>query len=133
MIINLLKGELPMTRQDIDLEDLIKQTEDKITNNEYYEDVTVVYKNLNVHLRVQPISQSRFTELSKNKKALDNAEFNTLIIHECVLNKKDNKPFTIEQIDKLFTGGLAAEIAIKCCNVSGINLNPDDLKKLTDF
>lgn len=122
-----------MTRKDIKLEDLIKQTEDKITNNEYYEDVTVTYKNYNVHLRIKPINQSRFTALSKNKQALDNAEFNTLIIHECVLNKYDNKPFTKEQINKLFTGGLAAAISIKCCEVSGINLNPDDLKKLQDF
>ena len=122
-----------MTRQDIELEDLLKQTEDKITNNEYYEDCTVVYKNYNVHIRVRPISQARFTVLSKNKSALDNAEFNTLLIHECVLNKADNKTFTKEQINKLFTGGLAAAVCIKCCEVSGINLNPDDLKKLQDF
>lgn len=122
-----------MTRQDIDLEDLIKQTEDKITNNEYYEDVTVVYKNYNVHLRIKPISQSRFTILSKNKRALDNAEFHTLIIHECVLNKHDNKPFTIDLINKLFTGGLAAEISMKCCEVSGINLTKAEMKRMQDF
>ena len=122
-----------MTREDIDLEQLIKETEDKITNNEYYEDVTVVYKNYNVHIRIKPISQSRFTALSKNKQALDNAEFNTLLIHECVLNKHDNKPFTIDQINRLFSGGLAAEISMKCCEVSGINLNSEDLKKLKDF
>lgn len=122
-----------MTTKDIDLEDLIKETEDRITNNEYFEDVTVTYKDLNVHVRIRPISQSRFTVLSKNKKALENAEFNTLIIHECVLNKYDNKPFTISQIDKLFTGGLAAELALQCCKVSGINLNPEDLKKTANF
>ena len=122
-----------MTREDIDLEQLIKETEDKITNNEYYEDVTVVYKNLNVHVRIKPISQSRFTALSKNKQALDNAEFNTLLIRECVLNKNNNKPFTMDQINKLFTGGLAAELSLKCCEVSGINLNPDDLEKLKNF
>ena len=122
-----------MTREDIDLEQLIKETEDKITNNEYYEDVTVVYKNLNVHVRIKPISQSRFTALSKNKQALDNAEFNTLLILECVLNKNNNKPFTMDQINKLFTGGLAAELSLKCCEVSGINLNPDDLEKLKNF
>ena len=90
-----------MTREDINLEDLIQQTEDKITNNEYFEDVTVVYdtetKQYNVHLRIKPISQARFAALSKNKQALDNAEFNALIIHECVLNKHDNKPFTLKQ------------------------------------
>ena len=120
-------------REDISLEELIQQTENKITNNEYFEDVTVVYKNYNVHLRIKPISQARFAALSKNKQALDNAEFNALIIHECVLNKHDNKPFTLKQINDLFSGGLAAEIAIKCCKVSGINLNPQELKKLQNF
>lgn len=122
-----------MTRQEIELEDLIKQTEDRITNNEYFEDVTIEYKNYNLHVRIKPISQARFTAISKNKGALDNAEFNTLIIHECVLNKHDNKPFTISQIEKLFTGGLAAELAITCCRISGINLNPDEVKKLQNF
>ena len=122
-----------MPKEDIDLEQLIKETEDKITNNEYYEDVTISYKDYNIHVRIKPISQARFTALSKNKQALDNAEFNTLIIHECVLNKYDNKPFTMEQINKLFTGGLAAELSLKCCEVSGINLNPDELKKLQNF
>ena len=122
-----------MTRKDIDLETLIKETEDKITNNEYFEDVTVEYKNLNVHVRIRPISQSRFTVLSRNKQALDTAEFNTLIIHECVLNKFDNTQFTKEQIEKLFTGGLAAALSLKCCEVSGINLNPEELKKLQNF
>ena len=122
-----------MSREDISLEELIQQTENKITNNEYFEYVTVVYKNYNVHVRIRPISQARFAELSKNKKALETAEFNSLIIRECVLNKHDNKPFTLKQINDLFSGGLAAEIAIKCCNVSGINLNPQELKKLQNF
>ena len=122
-----------MTREDISLEELIQQTENKITNNEYFEDCIVVYKNYNVHLRIRPISQARFTVISKNKQALETAEFNTLIIHECVLNKHDNKPFPKEQINKFFSGGLAAEIAIKCCNVSGINLSAAEIKKMQDF
>ena len=124
---------MPIERTDIDLEDLIKQTEDKITNNEYYEDVTVVYRNYNIHVRIRPISQARFTVISKNKNALENAEFNTLIIKECVLNKHDNKQFTREQIEKMFSGGLAAELAIACCKVSGINLTPRELSDLRDF
>ena len=122
-----------MTKQDIDLEQLIKETEDRITNNEYYEDVTVEYKNYNLHVRIKPISQSRFTIISKNKKALDNAEFNTLMIQECVLNKHDNKPFTREQIEKFFSGGLAAELSLKCCEISGITLDPEQLKKMQNF
>lgn len=115
---------------DIDLEDLIAQTEQKIMNNDYYEDVTITYKDLNVHVRIRPISQARFVELSKNKRALDNAQFNTLLIHECVLNKHDNKPFTVEQIGKLFTGGLATALTLKCAEVSGISLNQEQFEKL---
>ena len=126
-----------MTREDIAIEDLLQQTEDKITNNEYFEDCTVVYKtdtkDYNVHIRVKPISQARFAALSKNKQSLDNAEFNALIIHECLLNKHDNKPFPLKTINELFSGGLAAEVALKCCKVSGINLNLDELKKLQSF
>jgi hypothetical protein len=49
------------------------------------------------------------------------------------LNKHDNKPFSLKKINELFTGGLAAEIAIKCCKVSGINLKPEELMKLQNF
>jgi hypothetical protein len=119
--------------KEMDLEDLIAQTEQKILNNEYYEDVDVYYKDGVIHTRIRPISQARFIELSKNKKALENAEFNTLLIHECVLNKYDNKPFTIEQINKLFSGGLAAAITLKCIEVSGISLNQTQLNQLVNF
>lgn len=118
---------------EIDLETLIKDTEDRITNNEYYEDCTVEYKNMKVNVRIKPISQAKFTKLSKNKNALDNAEFNTLLIHECVINKNDNKPFSIKQIEQLFSGGLAAALSLKCCEVSGIGLNKEDLDKLKNF
>lgn len=118
---------------EIDLEDYIAETEQKILNNKYYEDVDIQYKGGIIHTRIRPISQARFVELSKNKRALQSAEFNTLLIHECVLNKYDNKPFTIEQINKLFTGGLANAMTLKCIEVSGITLNKSQLDNLTNF
>lgn len=118
---------------EIDLEDYIAETEQKILNNKYYEDVDINYKGGIIHTRIRPISQAKFVEISKNKKALQSAEFNTLLIHECVLNKYDNKPFTIEQINKLFTGGLAAAMTLKCIEVSGITLNKSQLDSLTNF
>lgn len=118
---------------EIDLEDYIAETEQKILNNKYYEDVDIQYKGGVIHTRIRPISQAKFVEISKNKKALQSAEFNTLLIHECVLNKYDNKPFTIEQINKLFTGGLAAAMTLKCIEVSGITLNKSQLDNLTNF
>ena len=119
--------------KEMDLEELLAQTEEKITNNEYYEDVDIPYKGMIIHVRIKPISQSRFVQISKNKGALQSAQFNTELIHACVLNKADNKPFTKEQIDKLFTGGLAGILAIECCKVSGISTDPKQLKDLQLF
>ena len=82
---------------------------------------------------IRPISQARFVELSKNKKALETAEFNTLLLKECVLNKFDNKPFTKQQIDELFTGGLATVLTLKCIEVSGIAVDNEQFSKLKNF
>lgn len=112
-----------MVKKEIDLEDLIAETEQKILNNEYYEDIDVEYRDAIIHVRIKPISQSKFVEISKNKKALKSAEFNSLILHECIINKHNNKPFTIKQINDLFTGGLATKLTLECLDVSGIDLN----------
>ena len=122
-----------MSKKEISLEEYIAETEQKILNDEYYEDVDIEYKGGIIHTRIRPISQAKFIEISKNKKALYNAEFNTLLIHECVLNKYDNKPFTIEQINKLFSGGLASALTLKCIEVSGIALDKAQLNKMTNF
>lgn len=120
-------------KKEINLEDLIAETEQKILNNEYYEDVDIEYKNAIVHIRIRPISQARFVEITKNQSKVQTAEFNTIIIKECVLNKFDNKPFTIEQINQLFTGGLAGIIAVKCLEVSGISANNKELQKIKNY
>ena len=117
----------------IDLEDLIKETEQKILDNEYYEDVDIEYNDSILHARIRPISQARFVQISKNKKALDNAEFHTLIVQEGVLNKHDNKPFTREQIDKFFSGGLATILSLKCLEVSGISFNEEQFQNLKNY
>ena len=129
MVIRLAKEQI----KEMDLEELIAQTEQKILNNEYYEDCEIEYKNALIKVRIRPISQAKFVELSKNKKALQTAEFNTLLIHECVLNKYDNKPFTIEQINKLFTGGLATALTFKCIEVSGISIDNQQFNNLSNF
>lgn len=120
-------------KKEMDLEELISQTEQKILDNEYFEDVDVEYKNAIIHVRIRPISQAKFVELSRNKQALQTAEFNTLLIHECVLNKHDNKPFTIDQINKLFTGGLATILTLKCVEVSGIAIDNKQLENMSNF
>ena len=117
----------------IELEDLVAETEQKILNNEYYEDCEVPYKDAIIKVRIQPISQAELVRISKNKQVLDNAEFYTLILQKCILNKNDNKRFTLEQINKLFSGGLAAVLGLKCLEVSGISLNNKQFNELTNF
>ena len=104
-----------------------------VNKNERVKDVDVEYKGAILHVRIRPISQSRFVEISKNKTALDNAEFHTLMVKECVLNKHDNKPFTREQIDLFFDGGLVAILSIKCMQLSGINISEEQLQGLKKY
>ena len=119
--------------QEIDLEDLIKDTEQKILNNEYYEDVTVNYKGGIVRVRIKPISQSKFVQLTRNKATLESVEFNTHVLQECIINKYNNERFTRQQINDLFTGGLATALTLKCLEVSGLtldNMQANQLKKI---
>lgn len=119
--------------KDIDLEDLIRITEQKITDNEYYEDVTVKYRDLNVHLRIQPISQAKYTQLLNRSRGNFDAKLNTLLIQECVINKHNNTHFTVEQIEKIFSGGLATQIALKCMEISGIPLDEEAMRNNRNF
>ena len=127
-----------MTKNDndkkvIELEDLIRETEQKILNNEFYEDCEVPYKDAIIKVRIQPISQQEIVKISKNKMALQSAEFNSLILQKCIINKHDNKQFTLEQINKLFTGGLATVLVIKCLQVSGIETDKKKQDELINF
>lgn len=117
--------------KEMDLEEFIADAEQKILNNEYYEDVDIEYKDTMLHVRIRPISQARFVQISKNKKALDNAELHTLMVKECVLNKNDNKPFTREQIDKFFDGGLVAILSLKCMQLSGIVISEEQIRGMS--
>ena len=120
-------------RKELDLEELVAQTEQKILNNEYFEDCEVEYRDYLVKVRIRPISQAKFVEISRNKRALESAEFNSLLLKECIINKHDNKPFTLEQINKLFTGGLATVLTLKCIEVSGIALDQSRLDHMRNF
>lgn len=54
--------------KEINLEDLIAETEQKILNNEYYEDVDIEYKGGIIHTRIRPISQQNLLKLVRIKK-----------------------------------------------------------------
>ena len=81
-------------KKTIELDDLIAETEQKILNNEYYEDCEVEYRDAIVKVRIQPMSQARFKLITKNRAELESAEIYNKILAECILNKHDNKKFT---------------------------------------
>jgi len=118
-----------MANKEIDLEDLIKETEEKILNNEYYEDVTVPYKDGIIKVRIRPLSQAKFIQLTRNKQSLESLDFNTNVLHECIINKYDNKQFTKQQINELFSGGLANVLSLKCLEVSGLTMDNLEIEK----
>lgn len=120
-------------RKEMNLKDLIVETEQKILDNEYFEDVDIEYKDIIVHARIRPISQKKFSQISRNKSALDNAEFHTLIVQEGVLNMEDNTPFTRKQIEEFFTAGLVTLLSLKCMEISGISLTEEQFKKLKNY
>ena len=107
--------------KDIQIEDLIAETEQKILDNKYYEDTTVIYKNARVHVRIQPISQAKFKRITRNKEDLEKADIYSKICKECVINKHNDEKFTPSQIEDIFTGGLAMAVGLKCLEVSGID------------
>ena len=111
------------TKKTIELEDLIAETEQKILNNEFYEDTSIEYKDAIINVRIKPISQAKFVQLTKNVNQTEGAEFASHILQECILNKHDNKQFTLKQINELFTGGLATKLAFKCIEVSGLDMD----------
>lgn len=120
-------------RKDIAIEDMVKNIEEKITNNEYYEDVTIEYKDCNLHCRLRPISQAKFVKITNDRKKMESAEFNTLVVAEGLINKYDNKPFKKTQIEELFDGGLVSLLAIKIMEMSGITQSAEKMQKLQNF
>lgn len=121
-------------KQVIDLEDLIAETEQKILNNEFYEDCEVPYRDAIVKVRIQPITQEELVMITKKTgNRQGDAGVNSQILQQCILNKHDNKRFTLEQINKLFTGGLAAKLTAKCLEVSGIPMDKKKYNELINF
>ena len=112
------------TKKTIELDELIAETEQKILNNEFYEDTSIEYKDAIIKVRIKPISQAKFVQLTKNANNTQGAEFASQILHECILNKANNKQFTLKQINEIFTGGLATQLTFKCIEVSGLNIDP---------
>ena len=119
--------------ETINLEDLISQTEQKIMNSEYYDDCQVKYKNLLLNVRIRPLAQQKFVNITQDEELVQSGKFVTEVLTECIINKETNEPFTRKQINELFTGGLAMALLVETMKVSGLSLNDIGFQKEVDF
>lgn len=116
----------------LSLEELIAETEQKITNNKYEKDTFIDYHGARLEFRMKVISQAAFERTNKLIKKAD-ASSNRKILEEYLINKETGKPFSSEQIKKLFTGGLVGALAIKIMEESDFNLDEIKQRQVRNF
>lgn len=113
-----------MTNKEINIEDLAEDFEERVMNNEFYEDVTITFRDKNVHCRIRPIPHFEFNKFKKNIKSKDATEdlmnLNFEIVAYGLLNKHDNQPFSRENLLKIFPIGLIVQLAEKILLISGL-------------
>lgn len=119
-------------QKSISLEELIAETEQKITNNNYEKDSFIDYHGARLEFRMKIISQAAFEKTSRLIKK-GNAESNRKILEEYLIDKGTGKPFTTEQIKKAFTGGLVGALAIKIMDESDFNLDEVQQRQVRNF
>lgn len=113
-----------MTKNDIiNIEDLAKDFEQRIMDNNYYEDVIIKYRGKDVGCRIRPIPQFEFNKIIKGKNLNNNEDlmnFNLDIVTYSLLNKYDNEPFKKDDLMKVFPIGLITLISEKSLFISGL-------------
>jgi len=119
-------------QKSISLEELIAETEQKITNNRYEKDSFIDYHGAKLEFRMKIISQAAFEKTSRLIKKGDAAS-NRQILEEYLINTGTGKPFTSKEIKTLFTGGLVGALAIKIMNESDFNLDEVQQRRVRNF
>lgn len=119
-------------QKSISLEELIAETEQKITNNKYEKDTFIDYHGARLEFRMKIISQAAF-EKSSNLFKKGDATSNRKLLEKYLINKKTDKPFTTKEIETLFTGGLVGALAIKIMDESDFNLDEIKQKQTRKF
>jgi hypothetical protein len=108
--------------RSISIEELIAETEQKITDDKYEKDTSINYHGARLEFRMKVISQAAFEKTSKLIKKAD-ASANRKILEEYLINKKTNEPFPPEQIHKIFTAGMVTRIANKIMEESDFDMD----------
>ena len=107
----------------IDIEELAKDFEERLLNDEYYENVTISYRGSKVKCRIRPIPNMEFKRILKGKdmsNSDDAMNFNSEICAYSLLNKNDNKPFKKEDIERVFPAGILNAITEQALMISGL-------------
>ncbi len=106
--------------KEMALDELLAQTEEKITNPDYIEDGEVEYKNILVKFSFKPFKQKEFTKIQKR---LNKPEGTALILSGALINNatKDKRFYTEEEIGIGFEPGLADNIAEYILKSAGYN------------
>ena len=103
-----------------------KSIEQNSVNIENYKDVTFKYEDAIINVRIKPITVKKLADLKQYKSNPE--ELVSLIIQNCLVNKQDNKQYTIDQVKILFKNGLANALALKCLEVSNIPIEKNKTK-----
>lgn len=119
------KVEKEAKKQGLSINELILETEQKILDNEYIINDHIEYGGEKLSFQAHIITQREFNKINNILKD-DGAEANGKILKKFLINPKDKKNFTQEQIDNL-PAGLVASLSLKIMDLSGFNL--DNLKK----
>jgi len=126
----MVEVEKEAERRHISIEELVAETEKRITDSTYdhkiTKDTSINYHGTTLEFRMEVITQERFEDTNKLIKEA-NAVANRRLLEQYLINKETNEPFTREQIKKLFTAGLASALVIKIMDESDFNL--DELKQ----
>ena len=119
------------------LEDKLTEIEEKITNPEYTETKTIIYQNEPMSVTFKVLPQSEFNQIMKalkrTGKGKDSEAYNNKILSKTLFNPQTNELYTIEQLEKLLTPGLADKLVRASMEVSDFDLDKKGVKEYEDF
>lgn len=119
-------------QKEISIEELIQETEEKITNPDYVEHGEIKYKGVIVKFSFKPLKQRNF---SKIQKTLLNPEGVAKVLSQSLINNntKDKSFFTEKEVQDVFKPGIANSIVEYILEDAGFNLDEARGNVIRDF
>ncbi len=119
-------GEKNAGIKEKSLNELLAETEAKITQKDYYQTEKFKIGNGIVAINFKPLSQKTFMEM--NNKHVD--ERIPYLLSQTLYNPEEKRLYTIEELKALFDGlgGLTITIANKILRESGFDINSSGIQ-----